>query len=141
MQRVAVAALGRAVCLTARRTVPVTRGRAVHLHNSWQQAPIAVRQFHFSRPVAAAAGETFLDKADATARIMAVVKAFEKVDPTKVSETALFKDDLSLDSLDAVEVVMAIEDEFTIEIPDSEADKIMGIADAVDYIISHPAAK
>lgn len=64
-----------------------------------------------------------------------------QVDPTKVSETALFKDDLSLDSLDAVEVVMAIEDEFTIEIPDSEADKIVGIADAVAYIISHPAAK
>lgn len=64
-----------------------------------------------------------------------------QVDPTKVSETALFKEDLSLDSLDAVEVVMAIEDEFTIEIPDSEADKIVGIADAVDYIISHPAAK
>lgn len=64
-----------------------------------------------------------------------------QVDPTKVSETALFKDDLSLDSLDAVEVVMAIEDEFAIEIPDSEADKIVGIADAVAYIISHPAAK
>lgn len=64
-----------------------------------------------------------------------------QVDAGKVSETALFKDDLSLDSLDAVEVVMAIEDEFTIEIPDSEADKIVGIADAVAYIISHPAAK
>lgn len=64
-----------------------------------------------------------------------------KVDPTKVTETAIFKEDLSLDSLDAVEVVMAIEDEFTIEIPDSEADKIVGIADAVAYIISHPAAK
>ena len=82
-----------------------------------------------------------MDKGDATARIIAVVKAFEKVDPTKVSENALFKDDLALDSLDAVEVVMAIEDEFTIEIPDSEADKIVGIADAVAYIISHPAAK
>ncbi|CAM9673843.1 unnamed protein product [Pylaiella littoralis] len=140
MQRVAVAALGRAVCLTARRAVPAARGRSLQLHNSWQ-APIAARQFHISRPVAGAAGETFLDKGDATARILAVVKAFEKVDPTKVSETALFKEDLSLDSLDAVEVVMAIEDEFFIEIPDSEADKIVGIADAVDYIISHPAAK
>lgn len=36
---------------------------------------------------------------------------------------------------------MAIEDEFTIEIPDSEADKILSVADAVTYIVSHPAAK
>lgn len=64
-----------------------------------------------------------------------------QVDPTKVTDSAKFKDDLSLDSLDAVEVVMAIEDEFTIEIPDSEADKILSISDAVAYIISHPAAK
>lgn len=63
------------------------------------------------------------------------------MDPTKVTDVATFKEDLALDSLDAVEVVMAIEDEFTIEIPDSEADKILSIADAVAYIISHPAAK
>lgn len=66
---------------------------------------------------------------------------FVQVDPTKVTDAARFKEDLALDSLDAVEVVMAIEDEFTIEIPDSEADKILSIADAVAYIISHPAAK
>eukprot|EP00752_Nemacystus_decipiens_P010292 g9170.t1 len=140
MQRVAAAALGRAVCLGVRRVGSATQARSLQLHNAWQ-APVSARQFHFSRPVAGAAGESFLDKGDVTARILAVVKAFEKVDPTKVSETALFKDDLKLDSLDAVEVVMAIEDEFTIEIPDSEADKIVGIADAVAYIISHPAAK
>lgn len=64
-----------------------------------------------------------------------------QVDPTKVTDTANFKDDLSLDSLDAVEVVMAIEDEFTIEIPDSEADKILTVADAINFIITHPAAK
>ena len=58
-----------------------------------------------------------------------------------MTDAATFKEDLGLDSLDAVEVVMAIEDEFTIEIPDSEADKILSIADAVAYIISHPAAK
>ena len=58
-----------------------------------------------------------------------------------MTDSASFKDDLSLDSLDAVEVVMAIEDEFTIEIPDSEADKILSVSDAVAYIISHPAAK
>ena len=48
---------------------------------------------------------------------------------------------MDLDSLDAVEIVMAIEEEFNIEIPDSEADKILSIADAVAYISNHPAAK
>lgn len=64
-----------------------------------------------------------------------------QVDPTKVTDMASFKDDLGLDSLDAVEVVMAIEDEFTIEIPDSEADKILTVADAISFIITHPSAK
>ena len=63
------------------------------------------------------------------------------MDATKVSPNARFKEDLDLDSLDAVEVVMAIEEEFVIEIPDSEADKILSIADAVAYISSHPMAK
>ena len=49
--------------------------------------------------------------------------------------------DLGLDSLDAVEVVMAIEDEFAIEIPDAEADKILSVEDAVKYIAAHPQAK
>ena len=54
---------------------------------------------------------------------------------------ARFKEDLDLDSLDAVEVVMAIEEEFNIEIPDSEADKILSIADAVAFVSGHPMAK
>lgn len=60
---------------------------------------------------------------------------------SKVSPSAKFKEDLDLDSLDAVEVVMAIEEEFSIEIPDSEADKILSIPDAIAYIVSHPMAK
>jgi NADH dehydrogenase (ubiquinone) 1 alpha/beta subcomplex 1 len=59
----------------------------------------------------------------------------------KVTATARFKEDLDLDSLDSVEVVMAIEEEFAIEIPDSEADKIFSVQDAVTYISGHPMAK
>ena len=72
---------------------------------------------------------------------MGVVKNFDQVDPTKVSPETKFADDLGLDSLDVVEVVMAIEDEFAIEIPDTEADAIASIADAVEYISKHPMAK
>lgn len=59
----------------------------------------------------------------------------------QVSESASFEKDLGLDSLDTVELVMAIEEEFAIEIPDSEADKILSVPDAVAYIAANPQAK
>ncbi|CAG8523395.1 1735_t:CDS:2 [Funneliformis mosseae] len=68
------------------------------------------------------------------ARIIDILKGFDKVDPTKVSSESRFTDDLGLDSLDTVEVVMNIEEDFSIEIPDKEADEIRSIKDAVDYI-------
>ncbi len=46
-----------------------------------------------------------------------------------------------MDSLDTVEVVMAFEEEFAIEIPDSEADKILSTSDAINYVAAHPQAK
>jgi NADH dehydrogenase (ubiquinone) 1 alpha/beta subcomplex 1 len=58
-----------------------------------------------------------------------------------VLPAATFEKDLGLDSLDVVELVMAFEEEFAIEIPDADADKIASVADAVDYIASHPMAK
>jgi NADH dehydrogenase (ubiquinone) 1 alpha/beta subcomplex 1 len=85
--------------------------------------------------------QVFLDAAEVTDRIITVVKNFDQVDPSKVTPDTKFADDLGLDSLDIVEVVMAIEDEFAIEIPDQEADKITSIQEAVDYIASHPMAK
>ena len=63
-----------------------------------------------------------------------------QVNAAKVTPEARFKEDLDLDSLDAVEVVMAIEEEFVIEIPDSEADKILSIPDAVAFVSNHPSA-
>jgi NADH dehydrogenase (ubiquinone) 1 alpha/beta subcomplex 1 len=58
-----------------------------------------------------------------------------------VSPSASFEKDLGLDSLDVVELVMALEEEFGVEIPDAEADKISSVSDAVNYIISNPLAK
>lgn len=54
-----------------------------------------------------------------------------------VVSSASFIDDLNADSLDIVELVMTIEKEFDIEIPDDEAEKIRTVQDAVDYIVSH----
>ncbi|KAH1121031.1 hypothetical protein J1N35_004191 [Gossypium stocksii] len=84
---------------------------------------------------------SFLDKSEVTDRVVSVVKNFQKVDPSKVTPNAHFQNDLGLDSLDTVEVVMALEEEFGFEIPDNEADKISTINHAVEFIASHPQAK
>ncbi|KAL4064911.1 acyl carrier protein-like protein [Scleroderma yunnanense] len=81
-----------------------------------------------------------LAKNDIQTRILDVLKGFEKVDPAKLSLSASFAEDLGLDSLDAVEVVMAVEEEFAIEIPDAEADEIKTVQQAVDYIVKTPEA-
>ncbi|KAG5380394.1 hypothetical protein IGI04_028236 [Brassica rapa subsp. trilocularis] len=83
---------------------------------------------------------SFLDKSDVTDRVISVVKNFQRVDPSKVTPKAHFINDLGLDSLDNVEVVMALEEEFGFEIPDNDADKIQSVDLAVDFIASHPQA-
>lgn len=56
------------------------------------------------------------------------------VDEDDVNMESSFIDDLGADSLDIVELIMALEEEFDLEIPDSEAEKISTVGDAVDYI-------
>lgn len=56
------------------------------------------------------------------------------VDEAEVTDTASFVDDLGADSLDTVELVMAFEEAFSIEIPDEEAEKISTVKDAIEYI-------
>ena len=82
-----------------------------------------------------------LRQADVTDRVLGCLKNFQKVDPTKVSAGSHFMNDLGLDSLDTVEVVMAFEDEFAIEIPDTDAEKIHSCEDAIKYVLAHPHAK
>ncbi|MDX1631611.1 MAG: acyl carrier protein [Thermoanaerobaculia bacterium] len=59
------------------------------------------------------------------------------VDADEVSADASFTDDLGADSLDIVELVMAFEEEFGIEIPDEDAENIVTVQNAVDYIEEH----
>ncbi len=59
------------------------------------------------------------------------------VDEDKVTLEASFKDDLEADSLDVVELVMELEDEFDLEIADEDAEKISTVGDAVNYIDSN----
>jgi acyl carrier protein len=59
------------------------------------------------------------------------------VDEDDVTMDASFIDDLGADSLDIVELIMALEEEFDLEIPDSDAEKIATVGDAVNYIKTH----
>ena len=58
---------------------------------------------------------------------------------TAVTMEASFIDDLGADSLDIVELIMALEEEFDIEIPDADAEKVVSVGDVVDYIKDHIA--
>jgi acyl carrier protein len=63
------------------------------------------------------------------------------VDEGEVTASASFVDDLGADSLDTVELVMAFEEAFDIEIPDEDAEKIRTVQDAIDYISKHEKSK
>ena len=67
-------------------------------------------------------------------RVKKVVVDQLEVGEDEVTPTASFIDDLGADSLDQVELIMAFEEEFEIEIPDEDAEKITTVADAVNYI-------
>jgi acyl carrier protein len=69
-----------------------------------------------------------------------IVEQLSIEDADTVTPEANFVDDLGADSLDTVELVMALEEEFDIEIPDEAAEKIKTVQDTVDYISSHATA-
>ena len=73
---------------------------------------------------------------DIAANVKKIVVEHLGVDEDKVTESASFIDDLGADSLDTVELVMAFEEEFGIEIPDDAAEKIQTVKDAIDFINS-----
>lgn len=72
--------------------------------------------------------------ADIFDRVKKVVVEQLEVEPEKVTPEASFADDLEADSLDVVELVMALEEEFDIEIPDEAAEQILTVGKAVDHI-------
>jgi acyl carrier protein len=71
---------------------------------------------------------------EVAAKIKQIVVEHLGVDEAKVTSEASFIDDLGADSLDTVELVMAFEEEFSVEIPEDAAEKIATVQDAIDYI-------
>lgn len=76
---------------------------------------------------------------DIADRVKKIVVEHLGVDEDKVAEGASFIDDLGADSLDTVELVMAFEEEFNVEIPDDAAEKIQTVGDAVNFIKENAA--
>ena len=72
--------------------------------------------------------------ADVLERVTAIIVDRLGVEESKITLEASFKDDLGADSLDVVELVMELEDEFDMEISDDDAEKISTVGDAVNYI-------
>ncbi len=77
---------------------------------------------------------------DIAAQVKKIVIEHLGVEESKVTDTASFIDDLGADSLDTVELVMAFEEAFGVEIPEDAAEKISTVNDAIDYITKQKAA-
>ncbi|MFQ5510559.1 MAG: acyl carrier protein [Candidatus Krumholzibacteriia bacterium] len=67
-------------------------------------------------------------------KVKKIIEEKLSVNTDQITNDAKFAEDLKADSLDTVELVMALEDEFGLDIPDEEADKIKTVQDAIDYI-------
>ena len=78
---------------------------------------------------------------DTAERVKKIVVDHLNVDADKVTDNASFIEDLGADSLDTVELVMAFEEEFGIEIPDEDAEKITRVKEAIEYIDAHAKSK
>ena len=74
---------------------------------------------------------------DISSKVKKIVADHLGIDEAKVTDESSFIDDLGADSLDTVELVMAFEEEFEIEIPDEEAEGIVTVKNAVDYITNN----
>ncbi|KAL1360623.1 hypothetical protein HN51_006015 [Arachis hypogaea] len=115
------------------RHVRVPLQTAPKLHHKQPQPWLASFRFMSSH-------DDHITKEEVTERVLAVLRDYPKVDPSKVTPNVHFEKDLGLDSLDTVEIVMALEEEFKLEIPDKEADKIDSCNLAIEYISNHPMA-
>lgn len=87
------------------------------------------------------AGFPALSRDIAKERILELLEGYDKIDSSKeISELSSYVQDLGLDSLDVVEVIMELEHEFNIQIPDNESDSLKTVGQTIDYVLSQKDA-
>jgi acyl carrier protein len=85
-------------------------------------------------PSAKANGEIFMTDKPIEEKVKDIIVEQLGVNPEQVTPTASFIEDLGADSLDIVELVMAFEEEFSVEVPDEDAEKLQTVGDVIKYI-------
>ena len=78
-----------------------------------------------------------MSKQDILAKLKPIIAEQLGVDEAEVKEDASFTEDLNADSLDLVELIMSLEEQFKLQISDEDAEKITSVGEAVDYIYDH----
>src|SRR5262249_48600970 len=109
---------------------------------SWHRTRRRILQGRYSPSTAACTCRLYVEDRMAVAdKGKSIIVEQLGVDGEEVTPDASFVDDLGADSLDTVELVMAFEEEFGIEIPDEDAEKITRVKEAIEYIESHAKSK
>jgi len=78
-----------------------------------------------------------MSKEEIMGKLKPVIAEQLGVDESEVTETASFTEDLNADSLDLVELIMSLEEQFGLQISDEDAEKLTTVGEAVDYIVEH----
>ncbi|EAZ63797.1 mitochondrial acyl carrier protein [Scheffersomyces stipitis CBS 6054] len=121
------------------RTSLLRNLRAPLISSSVTRKPLVQNVVALSQPlfVRNYSGFPPLTRELAKERILELLEGYDKVDASKeITEESSYVQDLGLDSLDVVEVVMELEHEFNIQIPDNEADSLKTVGQTIDYVLS-----